>query len=135
MSGMNVDGLRKVGAGEWADYAKPKRNIYKSNGSGTPNLDIRDPRMCITSFTHKHDILFGNCKDCCYFATDFMLVIDSEVLELDYIRQIPTQSITTMFDKKGIKDNTKSRNKIFKMLVDEYVNHIECKHPELVVAT
>ena len=133
---MYVESLSKVGAEHWKNYLSTKKNIYKSNGLDytDENLDITDPKICIAGYTHKHDIIFGKCAKCAWFSTDFMCLIVTEKLGPDYIRMIPTQEILDCFTKGEINDNTKSRNKIFRRLLKEYVNHIECEHPELVVA-
>jgi hypothetical protein len=137
---MKFQSLWKVGAGEWANYYLGRKNVFKSDGKtyvsgdNNVNLDISDPKYCIVSYTHGHDILFGKCNDCALFAIDFMVTVNKENLQLEYISQVPSQEIADLFTRKGIKDDTKSRNKIFKMLVNEYVDHIEYKHPELIIS-
>lgn len=134
---MNFEALRKVGADYWVDYLKTKKNVYKAGGIDykDADIDIIDPKICIAGYTHKHDVVFGKCSKCAWFATDFMCTIITEKLGIDYIRMIPTQEIADLFTNHGndILDNTKCRNKIFRKLVKEYVNHIECEHPELYV--
>lgn len=132
---MKVERLESVGCEHWSNYLKKKRFIYNADGKDYNNieLDIKSATHCIVAYTHKHDLLFDNCNTCADFAVDFMEIVTCNNIEPEYIKTLSYSDMSDCWYKSHIKDNTKSRNKIFKLIVNRFVDHIFLNHPKLVV--